>query len=181
MSPFGAIMLCLAAFVIVVMISRVFNHLVLVKHNVQRAWSDISVLLRQRQDELKKLVAVCREHAGFESGILERVTRSRTRVDHALLRADPEALGAAERALRGDVASLLAVAEAYPELTAAKSFQYLSQRISELETAIADRRVFYNASVQINNNTVQSFPEVLLAGAFGFRAAQFLVFDARGS
>ena len=76
MSPFGAIMLCLAAFVIVVMISRVFNHLVLVKHNVQRAWSDISVLLRQRQDELKKLVAVCREHAGFESGILERVTRS---------------------------------------------------------------------------------------------------------
>ena len=179
MAPFAAILICLSAFVVIVVISRLFNHLVLVKNNVHRAWSDITVLLRQRQDELKKLVAVCREHAGFESAVLERVTRARGQVDHALLRDDPAMVGKAERGLRGDLAQLFAVAESYPELGAAKSFSYLSQRISELETAIADRREFYNNSVKINNDTIQSFPELLLAGPFGFGAAEFLVFDSK--
>jgi LemA protein len=173
-SAFGFAMVCLATFVVIVVISRLFNHLVLVKHNVQRAWSDISVLLRQRQDELGKLIVVCRAHADFESTVLERITLARRQVDQALLHADPAALSRAERVLRHDLGQVIAVAEAHPKLGAEKSFRHLSGRISELETSIADRRVFYNATVEINNNTVQSFPEALLAGPFGFRPAQFL-------
>jgi LemA protein len=172
-SAFGFALVCLATFVVIVVISRLFNHLVLVKHNVQRAWSDISVLLRQRQDELGKLIVVCRAHADFESTVLERVTRARGHVDLALLHADPAALNKAEHGLRHDLGQLIAVAEAHPTLGAEKSFKHVSRRISELETSIADRRVFYNATVKINNTTIQSFPEVLLAGPFGFRSAQF--------
>jgi len=178
MTAFGAVLVCLAIFVVVVMIVRLFNHLVLVKHNVQRAWSDINVLLRQRQSELGKLVAVCREHADFESGLLERLTRARGLVDRALAEGDPARLSSAERTLRQDLGEVIAIAEAHPVLRAAASFQHLSQRISELETAIADRREFYNATVEINNSTIQSFPSILLAAPFGFRAASFLVFDS---
>jgi LemA protein len=179
MNAYGVFMIALAIFVLVVIIARVFNHLVLVKHNVQRAWADIRVLLRQRQEELGKLIVVCREHAKFEAGILEGVTRARKLVDKELLHGDPVGLGRAERDLRKDLGRFMAVAEAHPTLGAEKSFRHLSRRISELETAIADRRVFYNAQVEINNNTIQSFPELLLAGPFGFRDAQFLVFDAK--
>ena len=179
MSAFGVFLFCLAIFIFAVMIARLFNHLVFVKNNVQRAWSDISVLLRQRQDELGKLLVVCRAHADFEKGVLDRVTRARSLVDKELLHGDPVGLGRAERGLRQDLGKLIAVAEAYPTLGAEKSFRHLSGRISELETAIADRRVFYNATVEINNTTIQSFPELLLAAPFGFRAAHFLVFDAR--
>jgi LemA protein len=179
MSAFGILLFFLPIFVVTVMIARLFNHLVLVKNNVERAWSDISVILRQRQDELGKLIVVCRAHAGFERDVLDRVTRARSLVDKELLHGDPVELGQAERGLRQEIGNLVAVAEAYPTLGAEKSFRYLSSRLSGLETAIADRRVFYNATVEINNTTIQSFPELLLAGAFGFRAAHFLVFDKK--
>jgi LemA protein len=179
MSAFGFVLIGLAAFVVFVMIARLFNHLVLVKNNVHRAWSDVSVLLKQRQDELRNLVLVCREHADFERSVLERVTRARGQVDHALQLEDPARLGNVERALRVDLDQLFLLAEGYPTLKADESFRYLSQRLSEMETAIADRREFYNSTVEIHNTTIQSFPEMLLAGPFGFRAAEFLVFDRK--
>ena len=179
MSAFGVFLLCLAIFIVAVMIARLFNHLVLVKNNVKRAWSDIRVLMRQRQEELGKLIVVCRAHANFEKDVLERVTRARSLVDKELLHGDPVEVGRAERGLREGIGKLIATAEAYPTLGADESFQHLSRRISELETAIADRRVFYNATVEINNTAIQSFPELLLASPFGFRAAHFLVFDKK--
>jgi LemA protein len=179
MNAFGVFMFFLAIFVVVVTIARTFNHLVLVKHNVERAWADVRVLLRQRQEELVKLIVVCREHANFEGAILEGVTRARKLMDKELLHGDPIDLGRAERELRHEVGRFIAVAEAHPTLGAEKTFRHLAQRISALETAIAERRVFYNATAEINNSTIQSFPELLLAGPFGFRDAQFLVFDAK--
>lgn len=179
MNALGFFLICLAAFVVVVTIARLFNHLVLVKHNVERAWADISVLLKQRQDELGKLIVVCREYARHEGDLLERITRSRTLVDKELLHADVAGLNVAERGLRTDLGDLLAFGEANPTLKADEGFRHLSTRISELEAAIADRRSFYNATVEINNNTIESFPEVMLAGPFGFRAAHFLGLDGK--
>jgi LemA protein len=180
-TAFGVFVILLAVFVVIVMLARLFNHLVLVKNNVQRSWADISVLLRQRQDELGKLIVVCREHANFESGLLERVTRARKLMDKELLHGDPVGVSQAERLLRRDLGQLIAVAEAHPTLGAEKSFRHLSRRISELENSIAERRVFYNATVEIHNNAIQSFPELLLAGIFGFRAARPLVFDGKNT
>jgi LemA protein len=179
MSAFGVFLSLLAIFIVTVMVARLFNHLVLVQNNVERAWSDISVLLRQRQEELGKLIVVCRAHADFEKDVLDRVTRARQVVSKELLHGDPIELSQAERGLRQEMCKLIAVAEANPALGADESFRYLNGRMAELETAIADRRVFYNATVEINNTAIQSFPELLLAGPFGFRAAHFLVFDRK--
>jgi LemA protein len=148
-----------------------------VKHNVQRAWADVSVLLHQRQAEVPKLVAVCSEYAGFEASVLARLTQARAELARALENGDLRRLSPAERKLHESLARVFATAEDYPQLRAQERFAHLAQRISALETAIADRREFYNRTAQINNETVRSFPAVLLAAPFGFGPVAFLLFD----
>jgi LemA protein len=88
------------------------------------------------------------------------------------------ALGAAEGALRSGLGQLFAVAESYPELKSNEHFLHLQSRISALENAIADRREFYNDSVNINNVAIEQFPNVLLARRFNFKAFELLTFAA---
>ena len=87
-------------------------------------------------------------------------------------------LGSAEAGLRASVGSLFAVAEQYPDLKTNQTFLQLQSRVSGLENAIADRREFYNESVNINNVRIEQFPDSLVAGMFNFKPAQLLEFDA---
>ncbi|MBF0220283.1 MAG: LemA family protein [Gammaproteobacteria bacterium] len=154
----------------------IYNALVRIKHNVDAAWSNIEVLLKQRHDELPKLVAVCREYANFEQQTLEKVMQARAAVADARAQGDIDSLGSAEGALRLGLGNLFAVAEAYPELKANENFQHLQVRISGLENSIADRREFYNDSVNINNVSIEQFPDLIVAKMFGFAAKKLLYF-----
>jgi LemA protein len=87
-------------------------------------------------------------------------------------------VGRAESALRAGLGQLFALAENYPDLKASESFQHLQERITGLESGIADRRELYNAAVNINNVRIEQFPEVLLARLFGFKSAELLQFTA---
>lgn len=156
----------------------IYNALVVVKHAVAQSWSNIDVLLKQRNDELPKLVAVAREYMTYEQSTLQRVTEARQRAEAAQRSGDMAALGAAENALRLGLGQLFAVAEAYPELRANEVFHQLARRISGLENAIADRREFYNAAVNRNNVRIEQFPDVIVARALGFRPFELLEFDA---
>ncbi len=155
----------------------VFNHLVTLKHNVKKAWSNIDVLLKQRHEELPKLVETCRQYMQFEQQTLEKVMQARTAVSQAQAQGDIGALGMAETEMRLGLGNLFAVAEAYPDLKANESFQHLQQRISGLENAIADRREFYNESVNINNIQIEQFPDLIIAGLFRFKAYELLEFN----
>jgi LemA protein len=155
----------------------IYNSLVQVKHNVSKAWANIEVLLKQRHDEIPKLVEVCKQYRQFEQETLQRVIEARSRVFQAGQSQNMPALGQAESALRAGLASLYAVAEAYPELKTNEQFMNLQTRISALENAIADRREFYNESVNINNVRIEQFPSVVIAGMFNFPARQLLEFD----
>jgi LemA protein len=153
-----------------------YNNLVTLKHNVSKAWSNIDVLLKQRHDELPKLVETCKQYMTYEQETLERVMQARAAVAAAREAGDVGALGPAEQSLRLGLGSLYAVAENYPDLKANDSFQHLQSRISGLENAIADRREFYNESVNLNNIRIEQFPDVIIARLFAFRAAQLLEF-----
>ena len=155
----------------------VYNQLVNVKHNVGLAWSNIDVLLKQRHDELPKLVETCRQYMKFEQETLEKVMQARAQVASARDSRDVAALGQAEVGLRASVGKLFAVAEAYPELKTSEQFQHLQARISALESAITDRREFYNDSVNINNVRTEQFPDNIVAGLGGFKSFQLLRFD----
>ncbi|TVP86078.1 MAG: LemA family protein [Thioalkalivibrio sp.] len=156
----------------------IYNALVAVKHAVAQSWANIDVLLKQRNDELPKLVAVAREYMTYEQQTLDRVTQARTRAESAQRTGDMAALGAAEGELRLGLGQLFAVAEAYPELRANEVFNQLARRISGLESAIADRREFYNAAVNRNNVRIEQFPDIVVARALGFKSFDLLEFDA---
>ncbi|NNM81466.1 MAG: LemA family protein [Burkholderiales bacterium] len=156
-----------------------YNHLVSVKHAVSKAWANIDVLLRQRHDELPKLVEVCKQYKEFEQGTLQKVIDARSMVHAAREHQDIAALGKAEGMLRAGLGGIFAVAEAYPELKANQNFMQLQGRITSLENAIADRRELYNDTVNINNVQIEVFPASLIARLFGFTDKPLLQFSAR--
>jgi len=154
-----------------------YNGLVALKHNVAKAWANIDVLLKQRHDELPKLVEVCKQYKQFEQETLQRVIEARSQVQSARETQNIGALGEAEGALRKGLGRLFAIAEAYPELKANENFMQLQQRITTLENGIADRRELYNDAVNINNVRVEQFPDTVIARLFNFETKPLLEFS----
>lgn len=162
--------------VVVIYTILTYNSLINIKHNVEKAWANIDVILKQRHDELPKLVDTCKHYMKHEQATLEKVILARARVHAAQETHDLAALGTAESVLRSGLGQLFAVAENYPELKADEHFRNLQHRISALENQIADRREFYNDSVNINNVRTQQFPDLIIAKLFGFEKASLLQF-----
>ena len=174
----GFLVLLAILLVVAIYFIMLYNGLVALKHNIAKAWANIDVLLKQRHDELPKLVETCKQYMQYEQETLEKVMKARAQVSAARESHDMGALGAAEAQLRGMIGNLFAVAEAYPELKANENFQHLQGRITGLENAIADRREFYNDSVNLNNVRIDQFPDVIVARMFNFQPADLLEFDA---
>jgi LemA protein len=171
----GLIVIAIAA--LVFFFITIYNNLVELKNNVKRNWSNIDVLLKQRHDELPKLVESCKQYMKHEQGTLEKVMQARSAVMAARDGQSMKALGQAESQLRMGLGNLFAVAENYPDLKANQSFAQLQVRITALENSIADRREFYNESVNLNNIRIEQFPDVLIAKRYGFKEADLLEFD----
>jgi LemA protein len=162
----------------IVYLIGVYNGLVGLRENVKVAWANIDVLLKQRHDELPKLIETCKRYMQFERDTLEKVMRARATVNQASTSGDVAAVGAAEQQLRAGIGHLWAVAENYPQLKSDENFKRLQARITALEEAIADRREFYNDQVNLNNIRVMVYPDTVIAQRFGFKSAQLLEFAA---
>ena len=153
-----------------------YNSLVSIKNNVAKAWANIDVLLKQRNDELPKLIDTCKAYMAHEAQTLEKVISARMGVDAARQTQDVTGLGKAESALASSIDGLYAVAENYPDLKADQTFINLQQRITGLENQIADRREFYNDSVNNNNVRIGQFPDLIVAKVFNFEQKDMLRF-----
>ncbi len=136
-----------------------YNSLVRLRNDIDKAWSNIDVLLKQRHDELPKLIETCKGYMQYEQKTLQAVTEART----AFLKATTVTEKAqADNLISGALKSLFAVAENYPDLKANGNFMQLQGRISELEEKIADRREFFNDDVNTYNIRIQQFPELFV-------------------
>jgi LemA protein len=155
----------------------IYNRLVNLKHDMAKAWSNIDVLLKQRHDELPKLVETCKQYMRHERETLEAVMRARSNVSSAREQHNLPALGNAEGQLRQGLFQLFAAVEAYPDLKANTAFRTLEARITGLENAIADRREFYNDCVNTNNIRLEEFPDLFVARFFGFESFDLLEFS----
>ncbi len=139
----------------------IYNSLVRLKNDIDKAWANIDVLLKQRHDELPKLVETCKGYMQYEQKTLQLITEART----AFMKASSVGEKAqADNLISGALKSLFAVAENYPELKANNNFMQLQKRISELEEKIADRREFFNDDVNTYNIRIQQLPDVFIAG-----------------
>lgn len=142
-----------------------YNGLITVRNNVDKAWANIDVVLKQRHDELPKLIETCRGYMKYEQALLEKVTQARTAFMSAT---SIEAKTQAENELSRGLKSLFAVAENYPDLKANQSFLQLQGRISSIENMIADRREFFNESVNVYNIKIEQFPDLIVARALNY-------------
>jgi LemA protein len=167
----SAIAWVLASFVAAIYLASLYNHYVALKHNVTKAWANVDVLLKQRNEELQRLIAVCKPYMKYEQALFQEIARARSLDPSVRAAASPKQAGTAETDLRRNTAKLLALVERYPELKAGESFAHIANRITALEHGIADRRTFYNDVVQLNNVAVERFPGNLFARCFGFTQA----------
>lgn len=171
------LLILLAVIVVLIFFSIfIYNNLVTLKHSVSKSWSNIDVLLKQRHDELPKLVEVCKQYMQYEQETLEKITQARSAVMDARSGGDIKQLGQAESQLRMGLGHLFALAENYPELKANNSFQQLQRRITQLENGIADRREVYNEAVNLNNVRIEQFPDVIVARILNFKDFSLLEF-----
>jgi LemA protein len=138
----------------------IYNSLVRLHNDIDKAWANIDVLLKQRHDELPKLIETCKGYMQYEQKTFQLITEART----AFMRANTVGEKAqADNLISGALKSLFAVAENYPELKADNNFMQLQNRISELEEKIADRREFFNDDVNTYNIRIQQLPDVFIA------------------
>lgn len=138
----------------------IYNGLVSLRAQVERAWSNIDVILKQRFDELPQLIQIVEQYASYEAGVLKNIADARTRYGSSQSVGEKiQASNEISMALRG----VFAIGEAYPELKANQQFMQLQTRISQLESTIADRRETYNDSVTTFNTRINQFPDVFAA------------------
>ena len=174
-------MLAAAVFALIVLIAIVgfigfatYNDVIALIQRVDKAWANIDVALKQRYDELPRLVEAVRGVMAYERGVLEDVTRARS----AYQASDPIPRQAATSdATTAAVKSLFAVVEKYPEIKSAANVASLQAEVARLENVIADRRELYNDQVYRYNTRIAQLPGRLLAGLFGWRKRDFFAAD----
>lgn len=139
----------------------IYNGLVALKNDIDKSWSNIDVLLKQRHDELSKLLDVCKGYMQFEKTTFENIAKARSMYTAA---STVDQKAQADAAVSTAVRGLFAVAENYPELKTNTSFMQLQGRITEIENSIADRREFYNDTVNTFNIRIAVVPDMFVAG-----------------
>lgn len=143
-----------------------YNSLVRLKNDIEKAWANIDVLLKQRHDELPKLIETCKGYMQYEQKTFLLVTEAR----NAYTKATSVAQKAqADNMITAALKSLFAVSENYPDLKANQNFMQLQNRISELEEKIADRREYFNDDVNTYNIRIQQLPDVFVARMMGLQ------------
>jgi LemA protein len=145
----------------------IYNELVRLRNDNDRAWANIDVLLKQRHDEIPNLVETVKGYMQHERQLLVAVTEARAASMNA---ATVGQKAQADLLVTGALRGLFAVAENYPDLKANQNFLKLQNRISELEERIADRREFFNDDVNTYNTRIKQIPDLFLANMIGLKS-----------
>ena len=159
-----------AAFLAVFYAFSVYNGLISLKNNIEKAWANIDVLLKQRTDLIPNLVETVKGYMKYEKAVLTDITRLRTSMMLAQGMSDK---AKASEALSGALKSIFAVAENYPQLQASQNFLELQKQLSAVENQIADRREFYNDSVLLFNTRIHSVPDSVVAKMLGYKDNEY--------
>ena len=150
--------------VVLIMAVGIYNSLIALKEHNKQAWANIDVILKQRFDEVPKLVKICQQYAQYEQKTIDKIMKARA----AMVKGSHKKRMEASNALSLGISGLLAVGENYPELKANENFIQLQTRISDLEESLADRREYFNNAVNNYNVRIQQIPDVFIARFLGY-------------
>lgn len=149
----------------------IYNRLVFLNNNADKAFANIDVLLKQRTDEIPNLVEVVKQNSKYEESVLQKLTQLRTQF---LSSTNIDEKVSVSNEITKTFKSLFAVSENYPDLKANQAFLTLQNRVSQIEDHIADRRELFNDSVALYNTGIQEFPNVIFAGILRYNKRNFL-------
>ncbi|MFA6217586.1 MAG: LemA family protein [Candidatus Omnitrophota bacterium] len=160
----------IAGIVIAVILGMIFNRFIKYRTLMREAWSGIDVQLKRRHDLIPNILESVKGYMGYEQKLFESVAVIRSKIGNVQGIKDKSQV---ENELSGALKSVFALAEAYPDLKANKSFLGLQQSLIEVEDQIQMARRYFNGTVRNNNILVESFPSNLVAGMFNFKIAEF--------
>ena len=155
-----------AAIAVIMYLVGIYNNLVTLKNDIDRSFSNIDVILKQRHDELPKLIETCKGYMQYEQKTLQAVVEARNAYGRATT---PGEKAQADNMVTGALKTLFAVAENYPDLKANTNFMQLQGRITELENKIAAQRTGYNQDVNDYNIRIAQVPANFVAGFMGLQ------------
>jgi LemA protein len=164
----------------------IYNRLINERNRVKNAFAQIDVQLTRRYDLIPNLVEMVKGYMKHERETLDAVISARNSAASNLdaAKADPanaqaiKELGASEGALTSALGRLFALSEAYPDLKANQNMMQLQEELASTENKVAFSRQAFNDSVLQYNNSVQNFPNSVIAGFFSFDPASFLEIDS---
>ena len=148
----------------------IYNRLVRLKVRCQDAWASVDVQLKRRYDLIPNLVETVKGYASHERETLEAVIAARQAgIDAGTVGEQAQA----ENMISGALRQLFALSEAYPDLKANQNFGQLQEELASTENKIAFSRQHYNDSVRQYNTRLESFPDNIIGGSFGFTRREF--------
>ena len=161
--------------VIAVFLIFTYNGLVRLRNTVDEAWNQISVQLKRRHDLIPNLVNAVKGYMEFEQDTLTKVVEARNAAVSAQQAgpANAQQSAQAENMLTGALRQLFALVENYPQLKSNENVMQLQEELTTTENQIGFSRQHYNSTVREYNTSIQTFPNALLAGIFGFRARDY--------
>jgi len=164
-----AIIVLAVAVLLLLYVVVIYNRLVRLRALVREGWAGIDVQLRRRADLVPNLVSTVKGYASHERELLEAVTVHR---NDAVAANGVGATAQADAQLSGMLGRIFALSEAYPDLKADANFRQLQEELADTEDELAGARRYYNATVRDLNTRIESFPDALIAGPFGFKAQE---------
>jgi LemA protein len=164
---------------IVLFLIVTYNALVRLRNMVDEAWNQISVQLKRRHDLIPNLVNAVKGYMDFEQETLTKVIEARNQAVSAQQGGAQNAAQSAqaEGLLSGMLRQLFALVENYPQLKANENVMQLQEELTTTENQIGFSRQHYNSTVREYNTSTQTFPNVLIAGMFGFRERDYFQID----
>jgi len=163
---------------LLVALAWIYNQMVADRNLARAGFADIDVQLKRRADLIPQLVEAVRGYAAHEKALLTSVAELRSAAVAAKPGVDAGRFDS-ERQLGSKLKQLLLLQEAYPQLKADANFRDLSAKLVDTEDHLQYARRFYNGAVKQYRNRLESFPHVLVAGAFGFQPLPFFETDDR--
>jgi LemA protein len=170
----GMVVVAAVVFVVFAWAALTYNGLVKLRNMLKEGWSGIEVQLKRRSTLIPSLVETVKGYMGHERGLLSEIAELRSKSLQAQKIGEK---GEIETALSRSLGSLLAVAEAYPDLKANQNFLELQKELTEIEDQIQMARRYYNGTARNLNIAIESFPSLIVARLFGFTQAEFFAVD----
>jgi len=166
----GAVFLAVAG---LFYLSLLYNGLIRVRNRLTHALGLIEIQLKRRYDLIPRLLECVQGISEYEREVQKLVASVRSSARNLAGREAGE-MGEEINQGAGLVGGLFALSEKYPNLSADQNYASFMKELVDTEDRIALARAFYNDSLLALQDRLLTFPDVLVAKWFRFRAGKNL-------